>query len=107
MSPEFSAALREPPDDFLQGLGRLIGPAPVHGDVNGIPGYSAFWVNSLYEYYLHSGSIGELDRVHARLVQLLDYITQTLHNGPLSWHHSAAITGRRSDFLARDHVHNL
>ena len=60
-------------------LNKLIGPAPVHGDVNGIPGYSAFWVNSLYEYYLHSGSIGELDRVHARLVQLLDYMEKDLN----------------------------
>ena len=61
-------------------LNKLIGPAPVHGDVNGIPGYSAFWVNSLYEYYLHSGSIGELDRVHARLVQLLDYMEKDLNS---------------------------
>jgi len=61
-------------------LNKLIGPSPVRRHVNGIPGYSALWVNTLYEYYLHSGSIGELERVHLRLVQLLEYMEKDLNS---------------------------
>lgn len=59
-------------------LNKLIGPAPVDNHVNGIPGYSAFWVNELFNYYLHTGSKSELDAVHSRLVELLTYMEKDL-----------------------------
>ncbi len=31
------------------------GDHAVTGDVNGIPGYSAFWVMDLADYYRHTG----------------------------------------------------
>ncbi|MDA8347845.1 MAG: alpha-L-rhamnosidase [Pseudomonadota bacterium] len=60
-------------------LNRLIGPVPIHRNVNHIPGYSAFWVNTLYEYYLHTGSVRELMSVHDRLVDLLKYMEKDLN----------------------------
>lgn len=68
-------------DGFLMRdtLDRLIGPAPVGKHVNGIPGYSAFWVTGETEYYLHTGSIKQLRSVRARLVQLLDYMEKDLN----------------------------
>lgn len=67
-------------DGFLMRdtLDRLIGPAPVTKHVNGIPGYSAFWVTGETEYYLHTGAIKQLKSVHARLVQLLEYMRKDL-----------------------------
>ena len=67
-------------DGFLMRdtLDRLIGPAPIHGHVNGIPGYSAFWVIGERQYYLHTGSLKQLRSVHARLVQLLEYMEKDL-----------------------------
>ncbi len=59
-------------------LDRLIGPAPVRKHVNGIPGYSAFWVIGERQYYLHTGSLRQLRSVHTRLVQLLDYMQKDL-----------------------------
>ena len=64
-------------------LNRLIGPAPIHRHVNGIPGYSAFWVNDLFNYYLHSGSKPELEKVHTRLVELLNYMKRDLNRKAL------------------------
>ena len=61
-----------------QTLDRLIGPAPVHAHVNGIPGYSAFWVIGERQYYLHTGSMAQLRSVHRRLVQLLMYMQKDL-----------------------------
>ncbi|MGB7188527.1 MAG: alpha-L-rhamnosidase C-terminal domain-containing protein [Acidobacteriaceae bacterium] len=55
-------------------LDRLLGPAPVKEDVNGIPGYSAFWVVGEAEYYRHHGSMQQLESTHERLVQLLRYM---------------------------------
>jgi len=64
-------------------MNRLIGPAPVKSQVNGIPGYSAFWVNELYNYYLHTGSRSELKKVHVRLVELLHYMEKDLNRNSL------------------------
>ncbi len=60
-------------------LNRLLGPAPVERHVNGIPGYSAFWLTGETEYYLHTGSMTQLRSVHARLVQLLGYMEKELN----------------------------
>ncbi len=60
-------------------MNRLIGPAPVTKHVNGIPGYSAFWVIEERDYYLHAGSLRQLRSVHARLVQLLRYMEKDLN----------------------------
>lgn len=60
-------------------LNHLIGSAPVKEQVNRIPGYSAFWVNELYNYYLHTGSRKELQDVHWRLVELLNYMEKDLN----------------------------
>ncbi|HWB85409.1 MAG TPA: alpha-L-rhamnosidase C-terminal domain-containing protein [Bryobacteraceae bacterium] len=61
-------------DHFLMedSIDRLIGPAPVEAHVNDIPGYSAMWVTGLTDYYRHSGSRAFLEKVHPRLVQLLN-----------------------------------
>lgn len=59
-------------------LDRLLGRAPVQHDVNGIPGYSAFWVMGEAEYYRHYGSMQQLESTHARLVQLLQYLETEL-----------------------------
>jgi alpha-L-rhamnosidase len=63
-------------DHFLmeETLDRLLGAAPVNRDVNGIPGYSAFWVMGETDYYRHTGSLEQLESTHARLVQLLHYM---------------------------------
>src|SRR6202012_525647 len=48
--------------------------APIRKDVNGIPGYSAFWVIGETEYYRHTGSMQQLESTDTRLVQLLQYM---------------------------------
>jgi hypothetical protein len=55
-------------------LDRLIGPAPVDQHVNGIPGYSSFWFTGVADYYRHTGDKEFLERQHARMVQLLEYV---------------------------------
>lgn len=55
-------------------LDRLMGPAPVEQHVNGIPGYSAFWFTGVADYYRHTGSKEFLEREHARMLQLLNYV---------------------------------
>ncbi|MGA1983388.1 MAG: alpha-L-rhamnosidase C-terminal domain-containing protein [Acidobacteriaceae bacterium] len=55
-------------------LDRLIGPAPVDQHVNGIPGYSSFWFTGVADYYRHTGDKQFLEREHARMVQLLEYV---------------------------------
>jgi hypothetical protein len=55
-------------------LDRLIGPAPIDQHVNGIPGYSSFWFTGVADYYRHTGSKKFLEREHARMVQLLDFV---------------------------------
>jgi len=59
-------------------LERLLGPAPITDHVNGIPGYSAFWVTGEKEFYLRTGSMTQLRSVHERLVQLLQYMEKDL-----------------------------
>ncbi|ACO31354.1 MULTISPECIES: alpha-L-rhamnosidase C-terminal domain-containing protein [Acidobacterium] len=68
-------------DHFLMEdtLSRLIGAAPVEQHVNEIPGYSAFWITAETEYYLHFGSMKQLESVHSRMVQLLDYMAKDLN----------------------------
>ncbi len=72
-------------DGFLMQdtLDRLVGPAPVERHVNGIPGYSAFWVIGEKEFYLRTGSMKQLESIHARLVQLLAYMKTDLNNQDL------------------------
>ena len=55
-------------------LDRLIGPAPVDQHVNGIPGYSSFWFTGVADYYRHTGDKEFLEREHARMVQLLEFV---------------------------------
>ncbi|MGC2638200.1 MAG: alpha-L-rhamnosidase C-terminal domain-containing protein [Acidobacteriaceae bacterium] len=68
-------------DGFLMDdtLNLLLGTAPIRKDVNGIPGYSAFWVIGEAEYYRHQGPAAQLEATHARLVQLLDYMGTELN----------------------------
>ena len=63
-------------DHFLmeETLDRLLGEAPVTHHVDGIAGYSAFWLTGQAEYYRHTGSRKQLESVHERLVQLLRYM---------------------------------
>ena len=67
-------------DHFLmeETLDRLLGAEPIRKDVNGIPGYSAFWIIGEAEYYRHTGSIKQLESIHTRLVQLLHYMETEL-----------------------------
>jgi hypothetical protein len=55
-------------------LDRLLGPAPVNGQVNGIPGYSSFWFTGTADYYRHTGDKAFLEREHARMIQLLELV---------------------------------
>uniref|UniRef100_A0A7V4XQU7 Alpha-L-rhamnosidase n=1 Tax=Acidobacterium capsulatum TaxID=33075 RepID=A0A7V4XQU7_9BACT len=68
-------------DHFLMEdtLNRLLGPDPVKAHVNGIPGYSALWVTTETQYYLHAGSVDQLRKIHARLVELLAYMEKDLN----------------------------
>ncbi|MHB1935910.1 MAG: alpha-L-rhamnosidase-related protein [Acidobacteriaceae bacterium] len=52
----------------------LLPAAPVKQHVNDISGYSAWWINVLTQYYLHTGSKEYLQSLHERLVQLLNYM---------------------------------
>jgi hypothetical protein len=61
-------------------LNRLLGPSPVTRHVNTIPGYSAFWVTGEAEYYRHTGSKQQLESVHGRLVQLMNYMLGELNS---------------------------
>ena len=67
-------------DHFLmeETLDRLIGEAPITHHVDGIAGYSAFWITGETEYYRHTGSRSHLESVHERLVQLLRYMETEL-----------------------------
>jgi hypothetical protein len=69
-------------DHFLmeETLDRLLGDAPITHHVDGIAGYSAFWLTGEAEYYRHTGSRQQLESVHERLVQLLRYMETELDN---------------------------
>lgn len=72
-------------DSFLMDdtLNRLLGTAPIRKDVNGIPGYSAFWITGEAEYYRHDGPLPQLESTHRRLVQLLGYMETELNQDNL------------------------
>ncbi|HEV2425730.1 MAG TPA: alpha-L-rhamnosidase C-terminal domain-containing protein [Terriglobia bacterium] len=74
-------------DHFLMQdtLNHLIAEAgkPVHGDVNGIPGYSAFWVMGQADYYRHIGDRSYLESIRQPLAGLLDYMETELDNRPV------------------------
>jgi hypothetical protein len=74
-------------DHFLMQdtMTRLIGPSPVEHDVNGISGYSAFWVMGMADYDRHIGSKEYLAAMHSRLLQLLAYMEGEL--GPDHLYH--------------------
>lgn len=61
-------------------MDRLIDEAgnPLTRDVNGIPGYSAFWVMGEADYYRHTGDKKYLRTLHDRLTRLLDYMSGEL-----------------------------
>lgn len=59
-------------------LDRLMGPAPIRQHVNGVAGYSAFWITGEAEYYRHMGSKQQLMPFHERLVQLMHYMETEL-----------------------------
>ncbi|HXW56295.1 MAG TPA: alpha-L-rhamnosidase C-terminal domain-containing protein [Candidatus Cybelea sp.] len=65
-------------DHFLmqETMDRLIQEAgsPLRRDVNGIPGYSAFWVMGEADYYRHIGDKAYLRSIHDGLVRLLDFM---------------------------------
>jgi hypothetical protein len=52
--------------------------SPVNSDVNGINGYSAFWVMGEADYYRHFADLGYLRSIHDPLVQLLSYMEGAL-----------------------------
>ena len=68
-------------DHFLMAdtLSRLIGPSPVMRHVDGIPGYSAFWLTGEKAFYLHTGSMEQLRSVHTRMVELLNFMEKDLN----------------------------
>ncbi len=69
-------------DHFLiqQTMDYLIRDAgqPVAHDVNGIPGYSAFWVMAEADYYRHIGDLNYLRSIRQQLIQLLSYMETEL-----------------------------
>ncbi len=72
-------------DHFLmeETLDRLIGEAPITHHVDGIAGYSAFWITGETEYYRHTGSRRHLESVHERLIQLMHYMETELDDRKL------------------------
>jgi hypothetical protein len=52
----------------------------VTGDVNGIPGYSAFWVMDQADYYRHLGDRSYLQSIRRPLTELLDYMQTEFDN---------------------------
>ena len=61
-------------------MDRLIDEAgdPLERDVNGIPGYSAFWVMGEADYYRHTGDNWYLGSLHDSLIRLLNYMAGEL-----------------------------
>jgi alpha-L-rhamnosidase len=70
--------MRETMDTLMDAAGD-----PVNRDVNGIPGYSAFWVMGEADYYRHVGDMGYLHKIHDPLVHLLDFMAGELDNNDL------------------------
>jgi len=71
-------------DQFLMKntMNRLVAQAgnPPTNDVNGIPGYSAFWVMGEADYYRHIGDKEYLRSIHDPLLRLLDYMAGELND---------------------------
>jgi len=63
-------------DQFLleDTLTRLIGPLPLKGHVNGIPGYSSYWLTELLNHTLHTGNKAYLASMHDSIVALLKFM---------------------------------
>jgi len=61
-----------------EGLEDAIGPEPVKDAVNGLPGYSAWWVVAEWEYVERTGDLEQLRSVKTRLVQLLGLMEKDL-----------------------------
>jgi hypothetical protein len=61
-------------DHFLMEdtLTHLVGDLPIERHVNGIPGYTAFWLTGLETYYLHSGRKEFVVAMRDRILQLLE-----------------------------------
>lgn len=70
-------------DHFLMQntMDRLMNEAgnPLQRDVNGIPGYSAFWIMGEADYYRHTADQKYLRTLHDPLVRLLDYMAGELN----------------------------
>ena len=60
-----------------------LNPVPVKSHVNGIPGYSAFWVTGLADYYRQFGAIDFLKSVTPNLIGLLAYMEGDLDENNL------------------------
>jgi alpha-L-rhamnosidase len=71
-------------DQFLMKntMDRLIAQAgnPPTNEVNGIPGYSAFWVMGQADFYRHIGDKKYLRSIHDPLIRLLDYMAGELND---------------------------
>jgi hypothetical protein len=67
-------------DQFLMEdtIRRLNPVSPAGAEVNGIPGYSAFWVMGLADYYRQTGKLDFVRSVLPNLHALLDYMTADL-----------------------------
>jgi len=61
------------------GLDDAIGPAPVTEHVNGLPGYSAWWIIAESEYVGRWGDLHQLQTVRSRLLQLLPLMERELN----------------------------
>ena len=72
-------------------MAQLIGPAPVKDHVDGLPGYSAFWIVGEAEYVRRSGDIAQLRSMHARLLQLLSVMDREMDSSNLY----AAASGKK------------
>lgn len=59
-------------------LGELLGPDPVTDHINGLPGYSAWWIVAEAEYYRRYGDLVQLHSVQKRLLQLLSLMDREL-----------------------------
>lgn len=71
------------------GLMAAIGADPIDEHVNGLPGYSAWWVIAEYEYIRRWNDISQLMSVKDRMMKLLAHMQNDLN----------------SDFLYGEHLH--
>jgi hypothetical protein len=73
------------------GLEDSLGPAPVKDHINGLPGYSAWWVVAESEYVQRWGDLAQLKSVQSRLVELLSVMERELDANKL---YAAAAGGK-------------